>query len=459
MSKTKLLTESPLLPTLTAVFVVVATFATNAHALEWRQLPIPLAICILPGLVVWLILWLIKDLRFISATASVAMTVIILFYSLIPEVYYRGLMPILVMAASIGLLAIFHKHVRKSLQFVTIALVVCTISSLGLAQYNMIKNVQAMTYVIETTTKAKLPNIYFIIPDRFTSHEALLECGYDNSEFIDKLRGLGFYVRDNALSSDPFKPTDRAASTRTLRYLASVFNDGEQIPMDIDYNVASQKVRYSTTVQKLIAMGYEFHNIGSWYAETRTSALTEHNYIYSTSSVSEAIYSDIFTTAIIDRSIGRYLYISPLLPSKMYAETERNRQQYQLDTFKSLANGNNKLVFMHILLPHPPFIWTADGKPQENTKLEAIELYIEQTKYTEAVLLDLIKNMENGSIVIIQSDEGMCFTGEATKLNAELSNTQFNGILTAWKLPVDNNKLKTVEPKDILKYTRGAITK
>ena len=206
-----------------------------------------------------------------------------------------------------------------------------------------------------------------------------------------------------------------------------------------------------------MTLGYEYYNIGSWYAETRTSALTENNFIYSTSSLGELIYSDIFTTAIIDRSIGRYLYISPLLPSETYVKTERNRQAYQLESFKSLTKGNNKLVFMHYLCPHPPFIWTADGQPQKNTELNAFELYIEQVKYCELVLLDLVDSVESNSIFIIQSDEGMCFTGNNIKLNEQLDNTQFNGILTAWRLPVESQELETVDPRDILKYTREMI--
>jgi len=464
MSKEKLdriLTESPLLPALVAIFIVVATFANNAHALEWGQIWVSLVIAIIPGLVVWLILWLIKDLRFISATGSAVVTAIVLLYSPIPKVYYHGLMPVLIMIASIGLLALLHKHVKKGLPFVTIALVVCIMSSLVLAQYNMVKNTESKAYAsVVVESNADLPNIYLVIPDRFTSHEALLECGYDNSGFIAQLRSRGFYVRDNSLSTDPSElGMKHIKTTRTLRFLASVFSDGEEIPLDIDYNIASQKVKHSSTIQKYLALGYELHNIGSWYPETKTSPLATRNYVYDSTSLSDIIYSNMFTTAMIERSVWRYLYIAPFISEISHRTTERNRQIYQFETIKSLAGGGNKFVFMHLLAPHPPFAWTANGELQTNTELGTIELFVEQTKYIEVLLIDMIdyiQQHDSNAIIILQADEGMCFSGDS--ITNELSNTQFNGILTAWKLPVDNNLLDNIDPREILKYTREVIT-
>lgn len=466
MNKQKIVTESPLLPVLVATFIIVATFANNAHALEWNQIWIPLGIAIIPIFPIWFILWIIKDLRFISATATMIVTIVILLYGLVPfEVFYRGLAPILIMQVSIILVALFHKHVKKSLQFITLALVICIASSFGLAQYNMGTETKAMAQEQATRQyNTNLPNIYFIVPDRFTSHEALLECGYDNTEFINQLKESSFYVRDNALSKDPLKIgiTTKGIShtTRTLRFLSSVFSDGEEIPLGIEYNKASQKVKYSTSIQEYIKLGYDYHNIGSWYPETKTSGLTTNNYVYDATSISETIYSNIFAVTIIDRSVWKYLYVTPLISHGMHIKAESNRQLYQFDSMKSLANkgSNSQFGFMHLISPHPPFVWAADGKLQTNTELGTIELYVEQTKYIEVLLIDTIEYIQQNdkdAIIIVQADEGMCFAKDP--VTQELSNTQFNGILVAWKLPVNNSELETVDSNKILKFTREVI--
>ncbi|GAF96082.1 unnamed protein product, partial [marine sediment metagenome] len=136
------------------------------------------------------------------------------------------------------------------------------------------------------------------------------------------------------------------------------------------------------------------------------------------------------------------------------ADFERRRHQFQLKSVKEIASSGDKpfFVFVHLMLPHPPYIWTGSGQPQE-TKTDDLEwLYLEQVKFAEGYLLDMIDSIKNPeAVIIVQSDEGM--KHDDTEWNQKLSDIQWRGVLTAWHIPNSNDaELDAVEPHEILKH-------
>ena len=71
---------------------------------------------------------------------------------------------------------------------------------------------------MDTKTIGYKPDIYYIILDSYTRADVLQECfSYDNSEFLDQLRGLGFYVADKSRTN--FTITDLSlASSLNMDY-------------------------------------------------------------------------------------------------------------------------------------------------------------------------------------------------------------------------------------------------
>jgi len=64
---------------------------------------------------------------------------------------------------------------------------------------------------------------------------------------------------------------------------------------------------------------------------------------------------------------------------------------------------------------------------------------------------------ETDSIVIIQSDEGVAFGSPSA--NKELSNNQWNGVLTAWRVPGEGiTEMQDVPITDVLKFAINSFT-
>jgi hypothetical protein len=451
----KICQTSPLLPVLVGMLTVVSMFAANANrGLNFGMLAMPLAMVFCWAVLWWLLFWVIPKARGISAAMASCFVLVTMFWGAFPQLPQKfvltfDMIPFLCVVVAGILVARYRKAINKYIPMVTATIVLAILVSLGQAGVGVAlageKTGNQSTAVAEAGSE--LHDIYFIIPDRFTSPDALRECGVDPSQFVAELRAREFYVREDSLSSDPIMPESSPVNTtRTLRFLASVLNFGKDIDLRIGYNEAGKMVRNPEVAQVLHSMGYKYYNVGSWYAETAISRVADYNYVYKSSNPVQWLYADEFGAAVLDRSILRYVQVTS-------HQTERDRELFQLQSVKDIAlnGGSPKFVFVHLLLPHPPFVWTADGQPQESKTLDEEQLYLEQVKFTEGYLLEMVDSIPGGAIVILQADEGMCFPG--SDLTYGLSNTQFNGVLSAWLIPSANeDELRGVGITGILKY-------
>jgi hypothetical protein len=458
----KICQTSPLLPILVGVLTVVSMFAANANrGLNFGMLAMPLIMVCCWALLWWLLFWVIPKARGISAAMASCFVLVTMFWGAFPQLPQKfvltfDMIPFLCVVIAGILVARYRRAVNKYILMVTAVVVLAILMSLGQAGIGIAlasgkTGNQAMANV---EARDELPDIYFIVPDRFTSPDALRECGVDPSQFVTELRARGFYVREDSLSNDPITPESNPVdTTRTLRFLASVLNFGRDIDLHIGYNEAGKMVRNPEVAQVLHSMGYKFYNVGSWYAETAVSRVADYNYVYKASNPVQWLYADEFGAAVLDRSILRYIQATN-------HQAERDRELFQLQSAKDIAlNGDSpKFVFVHLLLPHPPFVWTADGQPQESETLGEEQLYLEQVQFTEGYLLEMVDSIPGGAIVILQADEGMCFPG--SDLTYGLSDTQFNGVLSAWLIPSANEDvLRGVGITDVLKYAVDGLAR
>jgi hypothetical protein len=320
-------------------------------------------------------------------------------------------------------------------------------------------------------TATKLPDIYFIIPDRMPSIAAELEDGFSGATaFQQSLENLGFQVWPDSLSSDPLKPkqTEGTPTTRTQRYVSSALNYGAPIPCDISYNASIQMIDYPQVASDLKAIGYQYDMIGSWWPVTASSPSADNNFVYHSTALSQAI-DNSFITAFYDRTLLGWTRVSPLTLLQIDKSTEAARQEYQLQTINDIATGEiepaqstaPKFVFMHFLDPHPPYIFQADGQPQTSGVSEK-QAYLDQIEYASTVLIKLAANLraeDPTAIIIIEADEGMAYDGseaDSTALNEAEDNTEWNGTLSAWYVPFNTQGITITQiPGDATKYVEG----
>jgi len=427
------------LPFIVGILLVVSKFSENSNRLPWSQLGQGILFAVIVASLGMAIFYAMPITRKASPVISAVFVVVTMMWMVFP-------ITALAVGVMLVLMVVFIYLKPKALKFLSAFAVLIVATSLFVAFWASSVNLhQPMVLVYNSTSiqLAKKPDIYFIVPDRFCSHEGLLELCYNNSDFIDYLRVEGFYVNEGALSRDPLKQTSMDSdTTRTARFLASVMNLGEYVPLNIPYNEASKLIKYHKVGRILKANGYTYHHIGDWWAETETNPLADVNYVYHGGSF---MPNEELSMVLMDRSIFRYLttYFWHDL------NVNRARHLFQMESFKQAIQADSpKFVFVHTLLPHPPFVWAADGTPQEDD-LSPTEAYIEQVKFCERFLEQFIEAIPEDSVIIIQSDEGLCFTDR--KANFSLSDTAWYGVLSVWRIPgIDNDELGGVEITEVL---------
>jgi hypothetical protein len=94
-------------------------------------------------------------------------------------------------------------------------------------------------------------------------------------------------------------------------------------------------------------------------------------------------------------------------------ERERERVRFQLEAVaRTAARPEPTFTFAHFLLPHPPYLFDADGGSlslEEERARTLRENYVGQLEFANARLLDLIDVLLSGPgdpIIVIQADEG-----------------------------------------------------
>jgi hypothetical protein len=257
---------------------------------------------------------------------------------------------------------------------------------------------------INLSAPETLPDIYYIILDRYASASTLQEkLNFDNSKFLDYLSSKGFYVaadsRDNYLNT--------AAS------LASSLN------MEYLDNLAQRVGDTCTDAQPLFAMlrdykvwrllksaGYEFIHFGGWWEQTRKNKYADINVNYG-GSLSEFSNLLLGTTAV--DPVGKWL--------GLWSDPRRvqyERTKYEFNRLSQIPDVQAPtFVFAHFLTPHPDYVFESDGAflaPEEAVKRSVETRYLDQLVATnnlvESCIDRLIAESDVPPIIILQSDEG-----------------------------------------------------
>ncbi len=299
------------------------------------------------------------------------------------------------------------------------------------AQDAWIKEVQSAVAISENTV---LPDIYYIIPDMFARSDAIeQETGYDNSAFIEELRALGFYVADCSRSN--YASTQLSiTSSLNLNYL-------DQIQTGIiNRSMISEPMNHSLLRTTLEQLGYKtivFDNgFGLSEMTDADETLTRPSgfFLFGTFTPFEnLVVKHSFLRLLYDVNLGKLSRLYDLFFFPYWNHV--NTQKYIFDTLPDVAGRDEpKFVFVHIMMPHPPYLIREDGTIETDSKYyrESLgqpvseELYLEgylmQTRYVEnrltEVVSEIIEKSQDEPIIIIQGDHGIRYENRLDILNA-----------------------------------------
>ncbi len=282
------------------------------------------------------------------------------------------------------------------------------------------------------------PDIYWFIFDRYPSASSgRLAYGIENPIF-EELRARGFYIAD-ASHANYQRTSLSVQATFSAEYLSG--RGHAEIFGPTDRSGTSTRIQNSNVARFLKARGYYYVHVGSDFSLTRTSTLADVNHAFDNQTDFDAAFVE--STAL--PGILRRLGLSGPRWARRYAWTT-----WQVNLLANLpAYPSPKFVFGHLLLPHTPYIFAADGSfvtDEANRRRSLDERFSEQLAFTNARMLAIVDDLlavpaPERPVIVVQADEGPYprhledETGhDWTTATPEEREIKF-GILNAWYVP------------------------
>jgi hypothetical protein len=279
---------------------------------------------------------------------------------------------------------------------------------------NSFENVQVETQALVPSTNP--PDIYWIILDAYGRSDYLdFAYGYNNREFLDTLKEQGFYVAEQSRPNYPQTELS-LASTINMDYLDTFAADLQNTD---NRNPLTDILQDSTLRDALGRAGYQFVALPSaaMFAQFRDADM----YLSMGMSDINEFEGLLLSTTVLTLPIEKFNLNVPIPSYDLHRQTI----VYELETLKSIPDmPGPKFVFAHILAPHPPFVFDADGNPIESdrpynmgdaggfqgTDEEYAQGYVNTVKYLnremKQVIATILEKSSTPPIIIIQGDHG-----------------------------------------------------
>ena len=291
-----------------------------------------------------------------------------------------------------------------------------------------------------------LPDIYYIVFDGYARADILKEIyGYDNNYFIDYLTNSGFFVADQSKAnySQTYLSMASSLNLKLLNSLSGIVGEESS-----DRSLLSKMISKNYVYELLKNKGYLFVSVpGCWTGRGLYADIHLHNDKKSLSDFEIALIN-ITPLSVF---LGKYIHLNSRRESLLFSwDNIPNITEIDSPTF----------MYAHFLIPHPPFIFTKDGKsinpkglPVEWDGSHYFKIYPSKTEYREKYknqlayvnkkvkkMIDEILDRSNKPpIIILQSDHG---PGSLTYWeNPEKTNMKERfSILNAYYLPEEGKK-------------------
>jgi len=309
------------------------------------------------------------------------------------------------------------KDFRQTISFINVSLLVIV----SYLTFSIIKKEYQKTNILiffpqsssKTLQEQKIvPDIYYIILDGYARQDILKNIyHYDNSWFIEGLRKMGFYVANQA-RSNYLHTYLSLPSTLNMRYLDDLPQKyGENPPSD---SAARQLTSNNEATKKLKNYGYTIINFASIWEGTNESYLADITY------KGESYFKILGKNIALDEASITFLQTTLLSPfvKEVWADALRSRIFYTLQKLPTIPfKKEKKFIIAHIVAPHPPYVFDAEGNPVPEAEFEFADegidkrkKYLDQlifiSKQILPVIQNIIKNSPSPPIIILQADHG-----------------------------------------------------
>jgi len=425
-----------------ALFPVVFLYAENTSVVEIKDVWLPLIYSIVGASVVLGICYLVfRDLRKAAVMASL---LVLLFFSY--GAYHEALFPKRILTfigkgirfdhnfykwTSLFLILLIGWRLfklKKDIPKFTSLLNMITFVLFGFSAFNVIQakakgpsskathSVEEIS--VQLDSNAEYPSIYYIILDAYGREDVLREMyDFDNSPFTDFLKDRGFFVADGATSNygQTILSVPSALNMNYLDSMAEVYGE--------DYTEREPLMHYlreNKTLHFLESLGYE--SVAYDASIFGLAHLNTADHFFETPGTDINLFmNELINTTAIRAFNGRK-------PIKTLDNVEHHRKKINaaFDHMERIASKPGPLyVHGHVLTPHQPFVFNADGSrrdmdyeytiwaPMESLKMNEEEYkdgYLNQLQYVNTRVMQLVDTILQNSVrkpvIILQGDHG-----------------------------------------------------
>lgn len=467
-------------PFLFAIFPILFLFAYNIGQVSFSEILLPSVIVLVFTTVALFILWLILK-RDIKKSAILVSAFLILFfsygriYNLIQDWQigsfmigrYRYLM---IVWAILFITGVYYTvRTRKDLHnftnilnVIAICLIIISLVNIGIYEFKTRSAVvnnpdKKYSEISASKDNSVYPDIYYIILDGYASSDTLNEVfGYDNHEFIDYLSDKGFYIADKSRSNYTITFLSLASSLNMeyINYLSDTLGKESD-----DRRVPYQMIKNNMVMNFLKSKGYKFINFSSGWGPTDDIQYADLNITFSGL---DEFQTELVQTSMLDAFANKYFL-------------RDSAREKVLNAFSKLAEiykiKGKKFIFAHIICPHPPYLFDANGGIVEGAKIDIgdnwkrKEYYVNQlifiNKKVKIIVDEILSKSEVPPIIILQADHGSAstFLSSGLEYDKKIGLTENmlrerTGIFNAYYLPLggDNILYDSITPVNTFRF-------
>ena len=283
------------------------------------------------------------------------------------------------------------------------------------------------------------PDIYYFILDAFGRSDTLKEVyNFDNSSFIDGLKQRGFVVPSGSRSNYQMTCLSLPSSLN-MQYL-------DHMEKTLGRNCNDSSVLYRILQRNKVSsllkgVGYRYVNVRSGWSPTDYMPCADDNVGFP--------FGNSFHLALV-----RSTLIGPLQRDfdflgwaarrvRLYGLQNIGSISSQFESQSSSSNSGPKFVFVHVVVPHPPFLFNEDGSSDTlnvislSDKFEK-EKYAAQVKFLQRQVLAMLDQLDKSpqkKAVIIQGDHGPALQNGSDGNPSPSFLRERMRILNAYRLP------------------------
>ena len=286
---------------------------------------------------------------------------------------------------------------------------------------------------------APLPDVYFIVMDAYERDDVLREMhGSDITPFLEWLEARGFYIPRGGMSN--YRHTELSIpSTLNMDYVQSLL--GTDTPPEEEGRWRMVKMISDNRLRReLECIGYSTVGIEtgvSWtewddadyFIAQDTDPLHNAGLVGTISPFEGKFLDTTAARAVLDAFRSRQGSAPVLLDPN---QGTRGRILFAFDQLQRVPTlPSPKLVFVHILSPHPPFVFGPDGEAISQAEFETtfrssgeagiLQAYADQVTYLntklQATITAILDSSSVPPVIVIEGDHGWADRNHEDKLS------------------------------------------